>query len=364
MLDKSFYQMSMVKGIKNRFFVLLVTCIIFISIFWKFKVFLPFFFTSNSENKLQNFERVYAETLINIAKLKMPESKLNYRQVTEVFFRLYTQYKKRYNKDKDKIIDADLKLAKILLLSGEVRKALDIFSNLSSKEEINLQDKLYALYYTGKIQLLYLSNPKKAAPIFKYIADNYEKEHSSQTAWVVLWSKLRLAEIYENEGKLKVAQVCYDKVINDKNIEKLKIDDRVFIYTFIAEKYLLLGEIQKSLKIVEENLGICNEFKKVNFDWAYDWLIWMKMRIANSYYLKEDLEKAKQLYKELIDSGFLNDASRLKTSFFYNLFYNPKPFFVDKKEVVKDLRIAVEILSKFFPEMKEQVAILKEFGFN
>lgn len=309
---------------------------------------------------IRDFEDEYKKTLKDIAMVKMPEPKLNIEQIRNDFLEAYGKYKNKYGKDKNKSIAAELKLAKVLLLSGKINEALTMFTSLAIDKDAGLRDKLYARYFTAKIQLLYLSDIKSAEPIFRKIVADCQENNSAETAWAALWSKLRLGEIQERRLAIDKARLYFEDVLHSENINQLKKVDQAFINAFIAEKYLRLGQPQQSLEIVNKNLKNCKEFNSVDYDWALDWLYWIKMRVANLYHAGGDAERAKQLYGEIMDDGFFDLPGRLKTVFFYNIFYNPKPFFVNEQESLRDFGVTIEILSKYLPGDDDVIYALEQ----
>lgn len=300
-------------------------------------------------------------SLAKVNKSRMSGNEFMVNQAVNDSLKEYKQYMIRYKGDEFKLAAGQLELAKLRLVTGHVKEALTIFLRISRENNLSRGFKSEALYNVGKIYLLYLPNIEKAENIFRGIEQDYEKQPLPETTWSGLWSMLRLAEICERRGDMEKAQAYLERVLNSGKINTLEIFSQLIIYTFAAEKYFIFGRTDKSLQIVESNLRVYKDYDIDELDWTVDWFIWLKMRIANYFYKQGNLKKTIKLYNEVINMDFLKDCPRLKTVFRYNLLYNPKPFPVDKEQMFDDLRISVEVLSKYFLEMKEQINIFEKF---
>lgn len=163
-------------------------------------------------------------------------------------------------------------------------------------------------------------------------------------------------------GKSPAAENYFQEVLNHQKLEELDFMDRMMIYAFISEGYFRLGGIQKSLAIAEENLQIYNKLERSIFDWPFDWFVWIKMRAGRYYYENNDFEKAERLYGEIIDSGFFEDINYVNRVFLFNLFFEPKPFPVEKEKIIEDFKIVGKILTRYFPEREKEALIFKNFS--
>lgn len=132
--------------------------------------------------KDKDLEQAYKQMLRDFYLVNIPAGRLSFQQRGRDFIKIYKRYKKIYKEDKNKIVSAELKLAKVLFLLEKNKKALDIFLNIGFKRDAPIEDKLYAQYCAGKVYLSLPSKLDEAEFIFKRILDEYDKKFSPQLA--------------------------------------------------------------------------------------------------------------------------------------------------------------------------------------